>query len=149
MNPNKKGNNRVWNRNNKHTGLLNVKRGNERTYTTYLGLCSDNRVTFDNQYFKDVGEIVLCSFDFSIYCVVFSMKNKRKSDMASILVTLVYAAPLGTTFCDKNRIRSFLKFCARMFRLTYDKLLCILNEAAKTNMYLPKIFKPLKAFSIP
>ena len=127
----------------KHKGLLNIKEERtiiqgscvERTsYTMYLGVCIDDKLTFTNHISKMLAKVYYIVSTLAYTVPYFSSETKERVFTASILPTLVYAVPVWYHFVqvkDKNRIRSFLKFCSKIFRLNYENLVYRVNEAAR------------------
>ncbi|KAJ8050728.1 hypothetical protein HOLleu_04038 [Holothuria leucospilota] len=91
----------------RHKGLLDIKEERtvlqgscvERTsYTMYLGVCIDNRLTFTNHISRVLSKVycIVSTLAYTVPC--FSSETKERVFTASILPTLVYAVPVWYHF---------------------------------------------------
>ena len=127
----------------KHKGLIDTKE--EKTvihgsyvervsYTMYLGLCIDNKLTFTNHISKILSKVYYIVSSLMYIARHFSIETRMKVFNASIVPHIIYAVPVWYHFIhikDKKRIKSFLKYCAQIFCLEYDLLENQVNLAAR------------------
>ena len=104
------------------------------TSTTYLGVCIDNKLSFTKHISKILSKVYFIVSTLTYIISYFPMNIRIRIFTACILPHIVYSVPACYHFLhvrDRNRILSFLRYCAIIFKLEKTTLVELVNNAAR------------------
>lgn len=100
----------------------------------YLGVRIDNKLTFTGHISNILRRVYYIVSTLTYLVPFFELDVRHKVFVTSILPHIIYAVPVWYHFllaCDKQRIRAFLKYCAKIFRLDYESMVDQVNGGAR------------------